>query len=391
MAKYRTAIIACGVIGRVHARGWLGVQGQPTEIGAIADTNPEALREFGEFFGVGEKHRYSDYRDMLDKERTDFVDVCSWHQQHAEMVVAAAARQPKAILCQKPMASDLGQADQMLMACKRNSVKLMISYQRPHHAVWLKARDLIREAAVGDVRRIELECSGNMLNTNSHNIRLGLFLMDDPTVEWVAGTTERTADTYERGLPAEDSTLGMVRCGNGATLLIQGGAIATGGLGQGCRVMGSDGVMELSTDRKPTSELPPDEGMYAPEGPSARYNAEFGTGRYLSASTHGWQAIEAPFHDAWAHQCQEAIDWAEGRIENPISGGEHGRAVQEVMMALFESARKRQRIQMPLRTKLNPLAHMIENGDLPVEWPGYTEVRSGSVRGEAMSWHDSQD
>ena len=29
MAKYRTAIIACGTIGRVHTRGWLGVQGQP--------------------------------------------------------------------------------------------------------------------------------------------------------------------------------------------------------------------------------------------------------------------------------------------------------------------------------------------------------------------------
>jgi len=57
MAKYRTAIIACGVIGRVHARGWLGVEGQPTEIGAIADTNPDAVREFGEFFGVGEEHR----------------------------------------------------------------------------------------------------------------------------------------------------------------------------------------------------------------------------------------------------------------------------------------------------------------------------------------------
>ena len=59
-------------------------------------------------------------------------------------------------------------------------------------------------------------------------------------------------------------------------------------------------------------------------------------------------------------------------------------------MALFESARKRQRIQLPLRTKLNPLAYMIENGDLPVEWPGHTEVRSGTVRGESMSWHDSQ-
>ncbi len=389
--KYRTAIIACGKIGRVHARGWLGVAGQPTEIGSIADTNAEALNEFGQFFGVSGDHRYADYREMLDKERPDFVDVCSWHRQHAEMVVAAAASQPRAILCQKPMAVDLSQAEQMLLACKRNAVKLLISYQRPHHAVWLKARDLIREGVIGQVRRIELECGGNMLNTNSHNIRLGLFLMDDPQVTWVIGTTERTADTYERGLPSEDSTLGIAGCSNGATLLIQGGSIVTDGLGQGCRVLGSEGIMELSTDYKPENEIPNDGIMYSPEGPSARYNSEFGIGRYLNESTKGWQEIEAPFHDAWSHQCQEAIDWVEGRVDNPISSGEHGRVVQEVMMALFESARKRQRIELPLRTKLNPLAYMVENGDLPVEWPGHTETRSGSLRGEAMTWSDSED
>ena len=36
-------------------------------------------------------------------------------------------------------------------------------------------------------------------------------------------------------------------------------------------------------------------------------------------------------------------------------------------MALFESARKRQRIYMPLKTRVNPLNYMVENGDLPVE------------------------
>ena len=80
MPRYRTAIIACGTIGRVHARGWLGVSGQPTHIGAITDTNPDARREFGDFFAVDEDHRYADYREMLDEEHPDFVDVCSWHQ-----------------------------------------------------------------------------------------------------------------------------------------------------------------------------------------------------------------------------------------------------------------------------------------------------------------------
>ena len=88
---------------------------------------------------------------MLDKERPDFVDVCSWHQQHAEMVIAAAARKPKAIICQKPMAVSLGEADDMITACARNNVKLIIAYQRPHHAAWIKAREMIRQGAIGKV------------------------------------------------------------------------------------------------------------------------------------------------------------------------------------------------------------------------------------------------
>ena len=62
MTTYRTGIIACGIIARVHARGWQGVAGRPTTIGAIADTNADALREFGDFFEVEKEHRYADYR-----------------------------------------------------------------------------------------------------------------------------------------------------------------------------------------------------------------------------------------------------------------------------------------------------------------------------------------
>ena len=384
MAPYRTGIIACGIIARVHARGWLGVPNQPTQIGALADTNPDARSEFGDFFNVDAGSRYGDYREMLDKEDLDFVDVCSWHQQHAEMVIAAAARKPKAILCQKPMAVDLGEADAMLTACQRNGVKLLIAFQRPHHATWLKARELIREGAIGKVTQIQLECGGNILNTNSHNIRVAIFLMDEPKVEWVAGAVERTTDQAERGLPAEDACMGLAGCDNGATLLIVGNMV--GGLGQGCRVIGTDGIMELSTTRHPDEQIPSDAPMYMPEGKSAGYNYEIGTVRYMNATSNGWKEVEADWHDCWAHQCVEAIDWVEGKIEKPISDAERARAVQEVMMALFESARKRQRIYLPLKTKVNPLQLMVENGDLPVEWPGTYELRARLVRGEGMSW-----
>ena len=253
MASYRTAVIACGTIARVHARGWQGVAGQPVRIAACADTHPDARREYGDFFGIPEDKRYADFREMLDAERPDFVDVCSWHQQHAEMVIAAAARRPKAILCQKPMAVDLGEADAMLTACARNDVKLSVAYQRPHFATWLAARELLRQGAIGTIRQIQLDDGGNILNTNSHNIRLALFLMDETPVEWVMGAVERTTDQSERGLPAEDACLGLAGCANGATILIMGNLVK--GLGQGCRVVGSDGIMELDTTRPPDGSI----------------------------------------------------------------------------------------------------------------------------------------
>lgn len=384
MARYKTAFIACGTIARVHARGWQAVADQPVALAALADTHPDARREFGDFFGIAEGKRYADFRDMLDKEHPDFVDVCSWHQQHAEMVIAAAARRPKAILCQKPMAVDLNEAEAMLTACERNGVKLVIAFQRPHHAAWLAARERIRRGVIGQVKQIQLDDGGNLLNTNSHNIRLALFLMDEPQAEWVLGSVERTTDGVERGLPAEDACMGLVGCANGATILIMGNLVH--GLGQGCRVIGTEGVMELDTTRPPDDQIPSDAPMYMPEGPSARYNAEIGLARYFGVNTNGWVNVEAPWHDAWAHQCQGAVDWVEGRVDQPISGADRGRAVQEIMMALFESARKKQRVYLPLKTRVNPLKLMVENGDLPVEWPGIYERRARIVRGERMSW-----
>jgi len=232
--------------------------------------------------------------------------------------------------------------------------------------------------AIGSLQQIQMDDGGNLLNTNSHNIRHALFLLGEPRVEWVLGTVGRITDGMERGLPAEDACLGLVGLAHGTTILIQGNLVR--GLGQGCRVIGTDGVMELDTTRPPDDEIPSDAPMYMPEGPSARYKTEIGLVRYFSAGTNGWVQVEAPWHEAWAHQCQEAIDWVEGRVEEPISRGKRGRAVQEIMMALHESARKKQRVYLPLRTRINPLRLMVEHGDLPAEWPGSYERCARIIR-----------
>ena len=52
-------------------------------------------------------------------------------------------------------------------ACQRNGAKLLIAYQRPHHAAWLEARALIRAGAIGRVLQVQLDDGGNLLDPGS--------------------------------------------------------------------------------------------------------------------------------------------------------------------------------------------------------------------------------
>lgn len=383
MARYRSAIVACGTIARCHGRGWQGVP--DVELAAIADPNEQALAELGEFFGVPSEARYTDYREMLDAERPDFVDVCSWHGLHAEMTIAAAARRPKAIICQKPMAVSLGDCDQMLTACSREGVKLLVAHQRRHLPGWQAAKRLLDEGAIGRVEQIVIE-SGSLLNVASHDVNLVQYLLGEAPARRAMAAVERTTDRFERTFPCEDAALGLVEFEGGVQVILLDGLGSPERRGQGCRIVGSEGIMDLSVARPPEDELQSDGAMRQPEGSSAKYNDERGVGRVLRAGGAGWEPIEAPWEDPFVRLAREAVDWVDGTIDDPISAGAKGRATLEILMALYESARKRRRIELPLKTLANPLELMVDAGELPVEWPGAYEVRARLVRGEGMSW-----
>lgn len=355
------------------------------ELVAIADSNMQGRDEFGEFFNVPETGRFADYRQMLDEVRPDFVDVCSWHGLHAEMVIAAAARAPKAILCQKPMALSLGEADRMLTACAREGVKLIVAHQRRHLAGWLAAKKQIDQGIIGDVAQVTIN-SGTLLNVLSHDVNMVQFLLNDRPVEWVMGAVERTTDRFERSFPCEDAAMGIAQV-QGGVQIIMSAALPTGGRGHGARVIGTDGIMELGVTRPPVDEIPSDGDMRSPEGSSAKYNTENGYAQVLRVGGDRWEKIEAPWHDPFVHMAQEAVDWVDGKIGDPLSSGLKARATMEVLMAIYESARKRQRIDLPLKTLANPLKLMVDSGELPVEWPGAYETRARIVRGEGFAWN----
>ena len=60
-----------------------------------------------------------------------------------------------------------------------------------------------------------------------------------------------------------------------------------------------------------------------------------------------------------------------------------------MMMGVYESARRREKVHLPMQTRANPLDLMVESGELAIERPGRYDTRSFLLGGEAMSLDDT--
>jgi len=147
-----------------------------TEVVAVCDIRQEALDNFKrDWADVWPEVRcYTDYRAMLAAEKPDLVSVCTPDHLHADITVDAANGGAKAILCEKPIATTLADADRMIAAAEANNVLLSIEHTRRWSPIFLKARSLIRSGDFGPLRAI----TANMYSPRSMLFRNGTHLMD---------------------------------------------------------------------------------------------------------------------------------------------------------------------------------------------------------------------
>ena len=92
---YRAGIIGAGQIGPMHAVGYQGVDS--VELVALTEPNERVRTAVQEKYNI--PRGYSDFREMLDRERLDLVSVCTWHLLHEPQTIVAAEYHPKGIIC----------------------------------------------------------------------------------------------------------------------------------------------------------------------------------------------------------------------------------------------------------------------------------------------------
>ena len=365
--KLRVGVIGCGGIASNHIRGYL--DSGRYEIVGLADLDESAMAEKDTLFKIAPRH-YADAREMLAREQPDVVSICTWHIGHATWTIAAATHHPKAILCEKPMADSIGRAEQMMLACRRNGVKLAISHQRRFLPAYTQARDLIAEGAIGAVQTIQSFGGDGLPNYSSHQTDMYRYLLGDDECDWVMGNVERKTDRYERSTRIEDCAVGVFHFACGAVALLLSDVTST--VYQGALIYGAGGMINLTT--RSLQLLNRDTGgvwkLYEPDG------------RFYKVADLG---DDFEWHEAGAAQATELADWVEGTAAHFRGEAIHGLKALQMVHAVYESARVHEKVGLPMQTRYNPLDLMVESGHMAPQRPGPYDIRAFLLRGERMA------
>jgi len=99
-------------------------------------------------------YSYDNYDEIRENKDIEAVYIALPNAMHAEYTIRAA-KAGKDVLCEKPMATSVADCKAMIEACQKHKVKLMIAYRCQYNPLHLKAIEVIRSGALGQVQMIE--------------------------------------------------------------------------------------------------------------------------------------------------------------------------------------------------------------------------------------------
>ena len=143
--KLGVCVVGCGDMGTKHAERWARLQS--AKVVAVVDIIAERAEALARACGLDTY--YTDYHQAVALEGVDVVSVCVPTCSHPDVSIFAAEH-GRHILCEKPIALTLAEAEAMIAAARRSRVKLGLGFMRRHSSVFPALRDML---AAGDLGR----------------------------------------------------------------------------------------------------------------------------------------------------------------------------------------------------------------------------------------------
>lgn len=139
----RVALIGTGFIGEVHAGAYGKIDN--AQLVAVVSTTEQKGRAFARKHGA---RYYPSLPDALQEEEIDCVDICTPTKLHADMTIQAAQAGLN-ILCEKPLALNLEDADRMIEAVRKAGVKAMAGHTIRFWPEYVAAKQIIDSGQLG--------------------------------------------------------------------------------------------------------------------------------------------------------------------------------------------------------------------------------------------------
>ncbi len=202
-------------------------------------------KRFTERTGVPDTYR--DWRQMLDAEDLDIVSVATYTPWHAGITIACAEAGVRAVICEKPLATSLRDADRMIEACRQHDTLLVINHPRRWHPLWRMVRDEIRTGAVGEVSHLSVHWPSGRLGAFGTHMFDGAAMLLGSRPEAVSGTIDSLVPPDCRGPAFHDpGGWGIVRFGEDVRMHVEASPRLE--LPPGFRVVGSLGWIEVGRE-----------------------------------------------------------------------------------------------------------------------------------------------
>ena len=342
------ALIGCGRISTNHIKAALNNQ---LEITAVCDILPEHMESLLEKHGLEKEesiHRYTDYEELMEKEKPELISIATESGSHARIALSAISRGIPVII-EKPMAMSIQDADAIIRlsqekgvvvsACHQNRFNVAVQRMRraleegrfgklSHgsvHVRWNRNRDYYEQAPW---RGTWAEDGGTLMNQCIHGIDLLRWTFGDD-VEEVYGMTRQVLHPY---LEAEDVGMAVVRFRSGAIATIEGTVnVYPKNLEETLYIFGEKGTVKIGG----TSTNNIDVWNFADEAPEDAEN---------QGLTEQTSNVYGNGHTSLFRDVIESI--RDGR--KPYVDAVAGRNALELVLAIYKSRRDGKPVRLPL-------------------------------------------
>ena len=150
--RLKGVCIGAGYFSHYHYDAWRRIP--EVEISAFCSRDPQRVRAVQERFGISRV--YADYREMLDREKPDFVDIITPPPTHLEMCREAAQRGIH-IICQKPLAPTLDEARTLVADVSRAGVRFMVHENFRFQPWYREIKRILEAGTLGRVFSIYIQ------------------------------------------------------------------------------------------------------------------------------------------------------------------------------------------------------------------------------------------